>query len=432
MRACRLSIAVSIAVSLVTISGCGDDAGATTAGGGDGGRTPTSTSTTDAGGTRSATAGGGDGSGGSGDGSGGDGSGGSPTTSGADGGGTGDGGATPVSTTPYVYVGDGDGVIERWLLDRETGALNALGAEDVGGAPSFLAASPDGKHLYAVDESQSQVMAFSIDPQTGDLTEIGTRRSSEGSGPAYVSVDRSGAWVLVANYGGGTVAVLPVGIDGSLGDAVAVESPGDNPHLIRTDPSNQYVFVPCLGSDHVAQYFFDEATGQLALHGNAPLPAGTGPRHLEFHPTLPLVYVIGEQGDSLTTFRLDEGLLTDPVTISTLPEGQDGDGNACADLHVHPSGTVLYGSNRGFDTIAAFALDAEGAAAAPVQTSVDGSWPRNFGLDAEGGILLVANQHTDEIVTFRMDAITGALTQLATTPTGSGPAWVGVVGQPAD
>lgn len=317
------------------------------------------------------------------------------------------------------------------MLDRDTGVLTSLGAEPVGGNPSFLAASPDATHLYAVDEAASRVMAFAIDPATGDLTEIGTRRSSEGDGPAYVSIDRSGKWALVANYGGGTVAVLPILEDGSLGDAVDVESPGDNPHLIRTDPTNGYAFVPCLGSDLVAEFFFDDDTGQLAAHANAPLPAGTGPRHLEFHPTLPVVWVIGELGDSLTTFALEDGLLMDPVTISTLPDDANGDDNACADLHVHPSGKVLFGSNRGFDSIAVFPLDGAGTPGAPTQTPVDGSWPRNFGLDDTGDVLLVANQHTDEIVAFRVDADAATLTQLATTEAGAGPAWVGVVAQAA-
>lgn len=418
---------LGLASSLLIVGACGDDTSEATAASGS---TGAQTSSDGSGGETSSPSGaGGDGRGGDGPGgAGGDPSAQSTSTSGTGG----DGGSEPVATTPYVYVGDGDGVIERWLLDRDTGELTSLGSEEVGGNPSFLAPSPDGTHLYAVDESQSQVMAFAIDTATGDLTEIGTRRSSEGNGPAYVSVDRSGAWVLVANYGGGTVAVLPILADGALGDAVDVESPGDNPHLIRTDPTNQYAFVPCLGSDHVTEMFFDAEDGQLAIHGDALLPEGTGPRHLEFHPTLPRVYVIGELGDTLTTFTLDDqGMLIDPVTISTLPEEDTEGDNACADLHVHPNGRVLYGSNRGFDTIAAFALDGAGVAAPPTQTSIDGEWPRNFGLDPAGGVLLVANQYTDEIVTFRMDETTGALTQLATTPTGSGPQWVGVVTQNA-
>ncbi|MBL8743094.1 MAG: lactonase family protein, partial [Myxococcales bacterium] len=265
----------------------------------------------------------------------------------------------------------------------------------------------------------------------GALTEIGERQSSEGNGPAYVSVDMTGQWVLVANYGGGTVAVLPILDDGSLGPAVDVESPGQNPHSIRTDASGTHAYVPCLGSDIVAQFDFDPATGQLTPMANdAVLPNGTEPRHLEFHKTLPKVYVIGEESDSLTTFSVDaSGGLIDPVSISTLPNGANAGENFCADLHMHPNGEFLYGSNRGHNSIAGFAVDAGGSVTASGHTPTDGDWPRNFGIDVEGGILLVANQQSDEVVTFAIDQTTGALTQLITTPTGSSPAWVGVIPQ---
>jgi 6-phosphogluconolactonase len=421
------TLALILPVALALTPACGDDEVGSSSAGAGGGTTSSSAATESA---PSATSGGGDGTGAGGDGDGGDPSTPSSASSGGDGGdGGGAGGAAPIEGTHLVLVGTGEGTIERWQLDRATGTMTSLGADDVGGNPSFLAPTSDGRFVYGVNENGGQVMAFAVDPDGGPLVELGTRRSSEGGGPAHVSVDRSDRWVLVANYGGGTVAVLPIEEDGSLGDAVDVESPGENAHQIRTDPSNQYAFVPCLGSDHVAAYFFNEETGQLAHHGNAPLPDGAGPRHLEFHPTLPRVYVINELGDSLTAFDLDAGLLLDPVTISTLPDGQNGDDNACADLHVHPSGDFIFGSNRGFDTIATFALDASGAASPPVQTSIDGEWPRNFALEPEGDTLLVANQRTDEVVTFRVDPSTGALTQLATTVTGSGPAWVGVVVQ---
>jgi 6-phosphogluconolactonase len=248
-----------------------------------------------------------------------------------------------------------------------------------------------------------------------------------------VSVDATGAWVLVANYGGGTVAVLPVLDDGSLGAAVTVEAPGTNPHLIRVDASNDHVYVPCLGSDHVAEYTFDAATGALTSLGVATLPAGTGPRHLELHPTLPVVWVLGELGDTLTTFDVDPaGRLQNPSSVSTLPDGADGASNFCADLHVDRDGRFLYGSNRGHDSLALFTLDPGTGAPTPAgHTPTGGAWPRNFGLDPDGGVLLVANQQSDTIVSFAIDPTTGALTELVTTPVGSSPAWVGVIPQPA-
>lgn len=351
-----------------------------------------------------------------------------PSTGGS--GGAGIGGSSGMPSIPYVYVGTGAGVIEQYLLDRETGALTSLGEVPAGNNPSFLAGSLDSRYVYAVDEGSSEALAFEIQGD-GTLVEIGERQSSEGNGPAYVSVDSSGKWVLVANYGGGTVAVLPVLENGSLGPAVDVESPGDNPHSIRTDASGAHAYVPCLGSDIVAQFDFDAATGQLtAMANDAVLPNGTEPRHLEFHPTASKVYVIGEESDSLTTFSVDgSGGLVDPVSISTLPNGADPNENFCADLHMHPNGEFLYGSNRGNNSLAHFAVDGSGSATADGHTPTDGDWPRNFGIDVEGGILLVANQQSDEIVTFAIDEATGALSQRTTTPTGSSPSWVGVIPQ---
>ena len=270
----------------------------------------------------------------------------------------GEGGVVFGATIPFVYVATSDGQIEVFDLDRGSGALSSKGSVEAGDDPSFLAGSPGSQYLYAIDAGADEVLAFAIDQQTGLLTEIGERQSSEGSGPAYVATDASGRWVFVANYGGGTVAVLPVLEDGSLGPAVDVESPGENPHLIRADLDNEHVYVPCLGSDLVALLDFDVNNGQLEPRVDALLPSGTGPRHLELHPSLPVAYVIGELGDSLTTFDVaPDGALTNPVAISTLPGGVDPSSSNCADLHLHPSERFLYGSNRGHDSIARFTID---------------------------------------------------------------------------
>lgn len=341
------------------------------------------------------------------------------------------GGSPPTPTRAFVYVGTQEGEIERYELDRATGTLTSLGVTPAGQNPSFLAASPDHRRLYAADESQSRILAFSIDPASGGLTPLNDK-SSAGQGPAYVSVDATGKWVFAANYGGGTIAVLPVLADGSLADAVDQESVGNNPHWIRADASNEHVFVPCLGSNYVARFAFDQATGALTeIDPPAPLTAGAGPRHLEFHPTLPVLWVIGELDDTISTFQSGaNAALTLVDTDSTLPADFDGDANTCADLHLHPNGRFLYGSNRGHDSIALFSVDGSGAISPAGHTSTGGQRPRNFGIDPEGTILLVANQDSDEVVTFALDPDTGALTELQTTPTGNGPSWVGVITQP--
>jgi 6-phosphogluconolactonase len=249
-------------------------------------------------------------------------------------------------------------------------------------------------------------------------------------------MDRTGHWALVANYGGGTVAVLPVRADGSLGAAVDVESPGTNSHLIRTDPSNQFAFVPNLGSDMVSQFRFDVKTGKLEPNSPPKVDTapGAGPRHIEFHPTAPYVYLINEAGDSVVVHALDKasGTLSPIQTVTTLPPGFDPAQNYCADLHASADGRFLYGTNRGHDSIVAYSIDARtGKLSLIGHTSTDGHWPRNFGLDPAGGILLVANQKSGTVVTFRIDPSTGMLTELVKTAVGDGPAWVGVIEQPA-
>lgn len=343
-------------------------------------------------------------------------------------------GGKPGGTTPYVYVGADDDTISVFALDRATGVLDPRGKVAAGANPSFLATDPAHRFLYAVNEGSAQVAAFSIDPATGLLTFL-DRKSSQGDGPAYVSVDHAGAWALVANYGGGTVAVLPILPDGSLGDAVDVQSPGVNPHSIRADPTNHFAFVPCKGSDHVAQFLFDAQTGKLTPNSPASVAtaAGAGPRHLEFHPGLPVVYVIDENGHALDTYALDaaHGTLSPKAMVSTLAAGVDGSGTFSADLHLRPDARFLYGSNRGDDTLAIFAVDPVSGAATPAgHVATGGSWPRNFGIDPEGEILLVANQHAGTVVSFRVDAATGLPGQLGMMPTTGKPAWVGVITQP--
>ncbi len=347
--------------------------------------------------------------------------------------GTGGGGGAPVETVPYVYVGTSADKIFVLLLDRETGALSPIGEIDGGSNPSFLASDPEHRYLYAANEGSSEVAAFSIDQASGELTFL-NRVGSQGSGPAHVSVDASGSFVLAANYGSGHVASFGIGSDGSLDDgSVSVQYAGENAHLIRHDPYNGVVYVPCLGSDYVNVFALDAGTGALAALGGAELElaAGSGPRHLELHPTLPVAYVINEIGDSIVVAeRTPNGPLLELQTVPTLPGGADPDANACADIHVTPDGRWLYGSNRGHNSLAIYAVDEATGQLTPVgHQPTSGDWPRNFAIDPAGGLVLVANQQSDEIVSFRIDPATGLLTELTTTPTEGGPAFVGVFEQ---
>ena len=336
--------------------------------------------------------------------------------------------------TMWVYIGTytqrGSRGIYRADLDLATGRLESLrlAAEVVN--PSFLAIHPSHKFLYAVGEvgdfaggRGGAVSALAIDPASGGLSLL-NQKSSRGSGPCHVVVDRSGKFVLVANYGGGSVACLPIQPDGSLGDATAFvqhvgssvdprRQEGPHAHSVNLDRANRFAFVADLGLDKVFIYRFDAAQGTLTANDPpwAKVAPGAGPRHFAFHPTGRFAYVINEMHSTVTAFSYDadRGSLETIGTVSTLPEGFLGS-STTAEVQVHPSGKFLYGSNRGHDSIAVFAIDAGTGKLTPVgHASTQGKAPRNFGIDPTGRWLLAANQDSDSIVVFRIDGETGKL-----------------------
>jgi 6-phosphogluconolactonase len=340
---------------------------------------------------------------------------------------------------PFVYVGGYRPEISIFRLDPKSGALTPAGSADGGKEPSFLAFHPSGKYLYAVNEvPEGRVVAFAVDQKTGALTRL-NEASSAGVGPAHLSVDPSGHWLLVANYADpkpGTVASLPIRDDGSLGAPVSTRDfgPATMPHSIRTDPTDHFVFVPCKGGPYVAQLLLDLKTG--ALTPNTPDRVAsapkTGPRHMDFHPNGKFAYVINEQAMTMTTYALDAraGKLTEIETVSTLPAGVTGGKDfSTADVHVHPSGKWLYGSNRGHNSIVIYKVDAKTGKLALVgheTRTIDR--PRNFHVDPTGKLLMVANQNAASVTTFRIDEATGKLEQLgAPTPAGAKPSFVGVL-----
>ena len=314
-------------------------------------------------------------------------------------------------------------------FDTRSGALELLRAVDAGPNPSFLAIHPNGRVLYAVNEVAERggqrtggVGAFSI-AGDGALARLGDQ-SSQGAGPCYVSVDRSGRVVLVANYEGGSVALLPVARSGALEPATSVDQhQGHGPdaerqeaahaHCIVSDPSNRFALAADLGLDRVMLYQLDTAAGSLRRvpEGDAVLSPGAGPRHIAFHPTLPLLYVVGELDSTVTTLRFDAtaGRLTIADSRSSLPAGWSGKSYA-ADIHVAPAGDALYVSNRGHDSIAVFSIAAASGALILEQTiPTGGAWPRNFTLDPTGRWLLVANQNSSSIVVLAREPRGGRL-----------------------
>ncbi len=288
--------------------------------------------------------------------------------------------------------------------------------------PSFLALHPSGRFLYAVHEiDDGAVSAFAVDAHTSELHLL-NRQSSAGRGPCHLTVDATGQFVLVANYAGGSVAVLPIRADGALAPACAVaqhhgssahpqRQTGPHPHSVTLDPANRFALVADLGLDRVMIYRFDAARGELTAHGDAPLKAGAGPRHFNFHPSGRYAYVINELDNTITAFDYDpaEGALSEKQAVSALPAGYAGE-SFCADIHIAPSGRFLYGSNRGHDSVVGFAIAEDGHLQDAWHTPTGGRWPRNFALDPTGRHLWVANQHSDAITCFLVDSDSGRLT----------------------
>ncbi len=328
-----------------------------------------------------------------------------------------------------TYTGGESQGIYRLELDPKTGKLSGptLAAETP--SPSFLAIDPTGKSLYAVGEltefqgkQTGSVAAFQLDAKTGELTPI-NRRSSGGAGPCHVFVDSKGRAVLVANYGGGSVASLPIGDDGSLGDPASViqhhgssanprRQEGPHAHSINLDKQNRFAVAADLGLDKLLIYRFDPESARLTPNDppSAAITPGSGPRHFAFHPDGRHAYVINELSSTVTAFSYDpeSGRLETIQTISSRPEGATGV-NYPAEVQVHPSGRFLYGSNRGDDTLAIFTIGHDGKLQSVGHQSTGGKNPRNFGIDPTGRFVLAANQDSNSIVVFRVDPQTGRL-----------------------
>ncbi|GAB4135119.1 MAG: lactonase family protein [Planctomycetaceae bacterium] len=321
--------------------------------------------------------------------------------------------------------------IYQLSLDMESGKLTLKGVTGNIVNPSFLAIHPNKKYLYAVNESATTagkrggaVTAFAINATDGSLKML-NQHSSGGGGPCHLVVDHSGKNVLVANYGGGSVAVLPIQKNGKLSKAscfIQHKGSGKIPgrqsaphaHSINVDANNRFAVVADLGMDKVLVYKFDAETGTLTANdpdGVSTAP-GAGPRHFAFHPNGKFAYVINEITLTVTAFAYDaqKGTLTPLQTITTLPKIFKGRGLSTAEVQVHPSGKFLYGSNRGHDSIAMFRINQKtGKLKIIGHQPTGGKTPRNFGIDPSGKFLLAANQSSDSIHVFRIDGQTGKL-----------------------
>ena len=341
---------------------------------------------------------------------------------------------------PEGNPGRGEGIC-LFEMDPTTGVLTPGRIFPDSSNPSWLASDPARTHLYAIGETTTfggspsgSVSAFSIDRSKGHLTLLNTV-SSEGAGPAHLSVHPSGKYVLVANYAGGTIAVLRIGPNGELGAATDVKqdrgkvgpihatsaprgsfaiSGHDDPHahMVQSDPAGRFVLSTDLGMDRIFVWKFDLQKGKLIPHTSASvsLPPGDGPRHFTFHPNGRWIYLLEEEGSTLVFFDYDaaSGKLTAVQTLSSLPQGFAGT-NFASEVRVSPDGKFVYAANRLHDSISVFSVGAAGRLTWVDEAWTRGDYPRSFSIDPTGNFLYSCNQRSDAIAAFRIHRKTGGL-----------------------
>jgi 6-phosphogluconolactonase len=331
----------------------------------------------------------------------------------------------------YTAEGSTSKGIYTYRFDAATAELTSVGLAAETTNPSFLAAHPNHRFLYAVNEvsnykgeKSGAVSAFAIDRANGKLTLL-NQVASKGADPAYITVDKSGKYVLVANYTGGSIAVFPVLEDGRLGEASAFiqhtghgsdpqRQEGPHAHSIDLSPDNRFAIVDDLGLDETLVYKFDSLKGSLTPNDPpfAKADPGAGPRHFALRSDGKFAYVVNEMAATVSVFSYDgaAGVMRPLQSISTLPRGFDG-AKEDAEIEVHPSGKFLYASNRGHDSIAVFAIDAnQGTLTLIEYASTKGQTPRSFEISPGGALLFAANEKSDNIVVFRIDQKSGRLT----------------------
>jgi 6-phosphogluconolactonase len=336
--------------------------------------------------------------------------------------------------------GNGQG-IHLFQVNRQTGTLTAAGVHRMGTSPSSLAVNAAGTHLYSANETdrvgkdkEGTVTAFAIDRADGKLTPLNAVRSG-GAGPTYVSIHPSGRFVLVANYFGGSVAILPILEGGRLGDVTDVKSDTGrvgptraanapngsfaisghdrtHAHMIQADASGRFVLHADLGLDKIFVWRFDEKKGTLTANDPpaVALPPGDGPRHFHFHPNGRWLYSIQEEGSTVVRFDYDAdpGRLTARQTISTLPAGFAGS-NFCSEILVSGDGNFLYTGNRLHDSIGIFSVGAAGELKYLGEEWTRGNYPRSFAFEPSGEFLYCCNQRGDNVAVFRVDRQSGGL-----------------------
>ena len=341
-------------------------------------------------------------------------------------------------TTATDGSANGEGIY-LFDVDTQSGELSNRRLVAKTPNPSWISIHPSRRYLYAINEvtnfagSNGSVSAFAIDASSGELTLLNTV-SSAGAGPAHMSLDATGRFAFVANYVGGSIAVLPISADGRLDEAVDVHqdsgsvgalhatnalggsfaiSGHDKPHahMIAADPGNKFVLNTDLGQDRIYIYRFDASTGKLTPNGKpVSLPSGDGPRHFAFHPTGRWLYLLCEESSTIVFFYFDaqSGMLSAEQTISALPVGFAGTSFG-SEIQVSSDGKHLYSANRLHDTISICSIAGDGRLALIGEQSTMGDYPRHFAFDPGGSVLHTCDQRSDSIASFYVDRATGTL-----------------------
>tara|TARA_Y100000815_G_scaffold273663_1_gene305497 strand:- start:283 stop:1302 length:1020 start_codon:yes stop_codon:yes gene_type:complete len=331
--------------------------------------------------------------------------------------------------TYFAYISlEADDKILAFTLDSNTGKLTQTRAAPVSGRPAALAISPDRRFLYVGRRGALDIASFSIDQANGDITQIGSA-PLQGE-PVALSTDRKGRYVLSAYYYQRTVGVHRVENGAAVTPAVEWLMTASGAHSIQTDPSNRFAFVPHIanrGPNQIYQFAFDENTGHLTPN-SPPRVEPTeylGPRHFCFHPSLDILYFTDEQGCSVTAYRLDTeaGTLSSFQTMSTLPDGYS-ESNSCSQIQITPNGRFLYAPNRGHNSIAGFTVDPSSGALSAAGHVATQAVPRAFSLDPQGKFVYAAGQETGNLTSYLIDQDTGELTPSEIYPVGNRPMWV--------
>jgi len=333
----------------------------------------------------------------------------------------------PAAKTYRGYVGNYTTKTEskgiyQFSFDPATGKMTALELAAETKDPSWVIVHPAGKYLYAANEMDhgSTISAFLIDPKSGKLTLLGSQ-PAQGEGPCHLAFDRTGKFLLAANYSTGNAVVYPILADGKLGEHTAAvtnqgehgphqNQKGPRAHWIGPSQDNRRVYVADLGLDKVLAYQFDAVKGTLTAAGGAVAKPAAGPRHVAFRADEKFMYVLGELDSTVTVFAREKDSFQSVQVIPMLPAGFSGRNDA-AEIEMHPNGKFLYASNRGHDSFAVYGINQKDGTLTLVEiVPTGGKEPRHFAIDPTGRFLLAENQNTNNIVEFRIDQATGKLT----------------------